>query len=212
MRPRTSRMSNEPLNAGGRELGLKARPPARFSSQPSPERVNQKQVPAGNTLLAQRYLLPGNSYFWHAAMLPATRRSARHLLDGSPGVSPHRRGFRIPDGRHLTPSLSPGRRGSSSRPGGPRTTRRDMRYGRAARVPIQGRGAPLTLSGSADAGGQAGDCRGGRNDDLHGDAVVPHPDQPPFLSFHSQLVRCANCWKSCTQSVRHHRFAVNRLT
>ena len=67
MRPRTSRMSNEPLNAGGRELGLKARPPARFSSQPSPERVNQKQVPAGNTLLAQRYLLPGNSYFWHAA-------------------------------------------------------------------------------------------------------------------------------------------------
>ena len=75
MRPRTSRMSNEPLNAGGRELGLKARPPARFSSQPtarfssqpSPERVNQKHVPAGNTLLAQRYLLPGNSYFWHAA-------------------------------------------------------------------------------------------------------------------------------------------------
>ena len=68
MRPRTSRMSNEPLNAGGRELGLKARPPARFSSQPSPEGDTLKQAPTGNTLLAQRYLLPGNSHFWHAAL------------------------------------------------------------------------------------------------------------------------------------------------
>jgi len=54
--------------AGGRELRLAARPPARFSSLPSPQSVNQKQEPSGNTLLAQRYPLSGNSYFWRTAV------------------------------------------------------------------------------------------------------------------------------------------------
>src|SRR5437899_59123 len=58
------RESNEPLTAGGRELRLTARPPARFSSLRSPRLVNQKQESSGNTLLAQRYPLPGNRYLW----------------------------------------------------------------------------------------------------------------------------------------------------
>src|SRR5437762_1931172 len=58
--------SNEPSTAGGRELRLKARPPARFNSLRSERTVNQKQEPLGNTLLAQRYTLSGNSYFWRA--------------------------------------------------------------------------------------------------------------------------------------------------
>src|SRR6266481_2285353 len=59
-----NRESNEPLTAGGRELRLTARPPARFSSLRSPRLVNQKQESSGNTLLAQRYPLPGNRYLW----------------------------------------------------------------------------------------------------------------------------------------------------
>ena len=58
------RKSNEPSTAGGRELRLKTRPPARFSSLQCPRIVNQKQEPSGNTLLAQRYPSSGNSYFW----------------------------------------------------------------------------------------------------------------------------------------------------
>src|SRR5208337_3314617 len=49
------------------ELRLAARPPARFSWLRSQETVNQKQEPWGNTLLAQRYPFPGNSYFWRTA-------------------------------------------------------------------------------------------------------------------------------------------------
>jgi len=64
MQKRQQRKSNEPSTAGGRELRLKARPPARFSSLRSTGKVNQKQEPSGNTLLAQRYPLSGNSYFW----------------------------------------------------------------------------------------------------------------------------------------------------
>ena len=44
-----------------------ARPPARFSSLRSQEIVNHKQEPWGNTLLAQRYPISGNSYFWRTA-------------------------------------------------------------------------------------------------------------------------------------------------
>jgi len=58
---------HEPPTAGGRELRLEARPPARFNSLRSQETVNQKQRPLGNTLLAQRYTLSGNSYFWRTA-------------------------------------------------------------------------------------------------------------------------------------------------
>src|SRR5436190_477121 len=61
--------SNEPSTAGGRELRLKARPPARFNSLRSERTVNQKQEPLGNTLLAQRYTLSGNSYFWRATRI-----------------------------------------------------------------------------------------------------------------------------------------------
>src|SRR5260370_20989335 len=64
-----NRKSNEPSTAGGRERRLKARPPVRFSSLRSPRLVNQKQEPSGNTLLAQRYPLSGNSYFWRTAQL-----------------------------------------------------------------------------------------------------------------------------------------------
>src|ERR1041385_2921718 len=49
---------------GARAREHQARPPARFSSLPSQQTVNQKQEPAGNTLLAQRYPASGNSYFW----------------------------------------------------------------------------------------------------------------------------------------------------
>src|SRR5208283_3326535 len=52
---------------GARSGQHAARPPARFSSHSSQEPVNQKQEPSGNTLLAQRYPFPGNSYFWRTA-------------------------------------------------------------------------------------------------------------------------------------------------
>ena len=58
---------HEPPTAGGRELRLKARPPAHFNSLRSPQTVNQEQRPTGNTLLAQRYPNSGNSYFWQTA-------------------------------------------------------------------------------------------------------------------------------------------------
>src|SRR5437870_3060331 len=58
------RKSKEPSTAEGRELRLKARPSASFSSLRAHEIVNQKQRPSGNTLLAQRYPLSGNSYLW----------------------------------------------------------------------------------------------------------------------------------------------------
>ena len=61
------RRPHEPATAGGRELGLAARPPARFNSLRSEQIVNQEPRPSGNTLLAQRYPSPGNSYFWHTA-------------------------------------------------------------------------------------------------------------------------------------------------
>ena len=41
-----------------------ARPPPRFISLLRPLPVNQKPKPSGNTLLAQRYPISGNSYFW----------------------------------------------------------------------------------------------------------------------------------------------------
>src|SRR5881227_2971320 len=53
---------------GARAREYQARPPARFSSLRSDKTVNQKQQPSGNTLLAQRYLLSGNSYFWRTAI------------------------------------------------------------------------------------------------------------------------------------------------
>src|SRR5436853_6501850 len=61
--------------AGGRELRLAARPPARFNSLRSPETIKQKQEPWGNPLLAQRYPLSGNSYFWRASY-PELKRFA----------------------------------------------------------------------------------------------------------------------------------------
>ena len=67
-----NRESNEPLTAGGRELRLTARPPARFSSLRSPRLVNQKQESSGNTLLAQRYPLPGNRYLWRTTAYCST--------------------------------------------------------------------------------------------------------------------------------------------
>src|SRR5436853_7366377 len=61
---------------GARAREYQARPPARFSSLRSDKTVNQKQQPSGNTLLAQRYLLSGNSYFWRTA------KRSRALLFG----------------------------------------------------------------------------------------------------------------------------------
>src|SRR6185369_15035837 len=71
--------SNEPSTAGGRELRLKARPPARFNSLRSQEIVNQQQRPLGNTLLAQRCPLSGNSYFWHTARCRSKPRFVNRL-------------------------------------------------------------------------------------------------------------------------------------
>ncbi len=82
------RKSNEPSTAGGRELRLKARPPARFSSLRSAGTVNQKQEPSGNTLLAQRYLLSGNSYFWRkgrGSAVMCCHRSAQVFGEASGG-------------------------------------------------------------------------------------------------------------------------------
>ncbi len=79
-----NRKSNEPSTAGGRERRLKARPPVRFSSLRSPRLVNQKQEPSGNTLLAQRYPLSGNSYFWRTALgriFPLPPRSISAAVD-----------------------------------------------------------------------------------------------------------------------------------
>ena len=84
-----SRKSNEPSTAGARELRLKARPPARFSSLRNPTLVNQKQEPSGNTLLAQRYPFSCNSYFWRTA-----RRQAKTSWGAScepPARAPQRR-------------------------------------------------------------------------------------------------------------------------
>src|SRR2546425_10128686 len=53
---------------GARAREHQAPPPARFSSLRSDKTVNKKQQPSGNTLLAQRYLLSGNSYFWRTAI------------------------------------------------------------------------------------------------------------------------------------------------
>jgi len=58
---------------GARAREHAARPPARFSSLPSAETVNQKQEPWGNTLLAQRYPFPGNTYFWRTAAVEGLR-------------------------------------------------------------------------------------------------------------------------------------------
>ena len=72
--PRSSdRTPHEPSTAGGRELRLEARPPARFNSLRNQQTVNQEQRPLGNTLLAQRCQLSGNSYFWHTAAGPSGR-------------------------------------------------------------------------------------------------------------------------------------------
>ena len=78
----SQRKSNEPSTAGGRERGLEARPPARFSSLRSKRLVNHKQVPSGNTLLAQRYPLSGNSYFWRTG-----NREPGRAKVGSPMVA-----------------------------------------------------------------------------------------------------------------------------
>ena len=73
-----NRKSNEPSTAGGRELRLEARPPARFSSLRSEGIVSNKQEPLGNTLLAQRYPFSGNSYFWRTATDLAITAMPRH--------------------------------------------------------------------------------------------------------------------------------------
>jgi hypothetical protein len=52
---------------GARAKEHEARPPARFISLLKPLTVNQKQEPQGNTLLAQRYPIPGNPHFWRTA-------------------------------------------------------------------------------------------------------------------------------------------------
>src|ERR1035437_4374014 len=74
-----------PSTAGGRVLGsTQPRPPARFSSLRSQEIVNHKQEPWGNTLLAQRYPISGNSYFWRTAkerLAPASANSTRQVLE-----------------------------------------------------------------------------------------------------------------------------------
>ena len=57
--------------AGGRELGLEARPPARFTLRSRTKKhitVNKENMSHRVTpLLAQRIPLPGNSYFWRTA-------------------------------------------------------------------------------------------------------------------------------------------------
>jgi hypothetical protein len=66
---------------GARAKRHAARPPARFSSLQSQETVTQKQEPRGNTLLAQRYPVTGNSYFWRTAVTQLSELPAR-----SPGM------------------------------------------------------------------------------------------------------------------------------
>jgi hypothetical protein len=57
--------------AGGRELGLASRPPARFISLSIPQGVTKKKKKQSShrvtPLLAQRIPLPGNSYFWRTS-------------------------------------------------------------------------------------------------------------------------------------------------
>src|SRR5437868_838992 len=65
--PRTSLGSLTNLRPQGARAKARSSPPARFNSLRSQQTVNQKQRPAGNTLLAQRYTSSGNSYFWQTA-------------------------------------------------------------------------------------------------------------------------------------------------
>jgi len=91
--------------AGGRELRLKARPPARFSSQPVIKEltsINNKEtkttVPSGNSYFwhieSPQNRSPGNSYFWRTAAggtienSPTLKRwaiFAPSLRDSTPG-------------------------------------------------------------------------------------------------------------------------------
>ena len=73
---------------GARAKRHAARPPARFSSLQSQETVTQKQEPQGNTLLAQRYPVPGNSYFWRTAPdeLPRLQADRDNLGDEAEDV------------------------------------------------------------------------------------------------------------------------------
>ena len=71
--------------AGGRELRLKARPPARLALQSSTQKhIESKDketkttVPSGNSYFwhieSPSYPLPGNSYFWRTAKQGAWRK------------------------------------------------------------------------------------------------------------------------------------------
>ena len=53
--------------AGGRELRLAARPPARFNSLPGPQKSISLKCLWVTPLLAQRIPPLGNSYFWRTA-------------------------------------------------------------------------------------------------------------------------------------------------
>src|SRR5436190_13021713 len=77
-RRRQKKLSHGYSTAGGRELRLKARPPARFSSLPNTKDPTQNQdkqtkttVPSGNSYFwhieSPSNRLPGNSYFWRTA-------------------------------------------------------------------------------------------------------------------------------------------------
>ena len=68
------------MTAEGREQRLKARPSARFNSLRKEGTDNQQQEPPGNTLLAQRSPLSGNSYFWRTAR-HRRREASYQLLD-----------------------------------------------------------------------------------------------------------------------------------
>jgi hypothetical protein len=76
--------------AGGRELRLKARPPARFSSQAVSQELTsikdketKTTVPSGNSYFwhidSPSNRLPGNSYFWRTAIIQS---SAPQNLNG----------------------------------------------------------------------------------------------------------------------------------
>ena len=95
--------------AGGRELRLAARPPARFSWLRSQETVNQEQTPWGNTLLAQRYPLSGNSYFWRTGFrqrAALARQRFNGLLPGRASQPSKRLEPGTPRSQHLLPALS----------------------------------------------------------------------------------------------------------
>src|SRR5207248_10034134 len=79
--------------AGGRELRLKARPPARLALQSSTQKhieIKDKEtkttVPSGNSYFwhieSPSYPLPGNSYFWRTAcnQLERIKRLSRQRL------------------------------------------------------------------------------------------------------------------------------------